>query len=120
MPYKIQNLAAFKRACAEFLSLREKVSVRSRKHRVKFFPDAEGVYYYRENRGHLVEVLQNASNVKTIIAHEYVHAWQQENGMGLDKKAHGLRFQEKAAELKAYLVVKGYAIGPIFRAGVDL
>ena len=120
MPYKIPNLAAFKRACAEFLNLREKLSVRSRKHRVKFFPDAEGVYYYRENRGHLVEVLQNASNVKTIIAHECVHAWQQENGMGLAKKAHGLRFQEKAAELRAYLVAKGYAIGPIFREGADL
>lgn len=120
MAYKILNLTAFKRDCAQFLKLREKVSVRSRKHRVKFFPDAEGVYYYREDRGHLVEVLQNASNVKTIIAHEYVHAWQQENGMGLDKVAHGLRFQEKAAELRAYLVAKGYAIGSIFRKGVDL
>jgi hypothetical protein len=56
-------------------------------------------------------------DLNTIIAHEFIHAWQLENG--ITGKMHGKRFQNMAEELQDELESYGYILDPIYREDID-
>lgn len=57
-------------------------------------------------------------HLNTILAHEFVHAWQFENNIG--GKNHNKRFQSKAAKLQDYLIGAGFDIGELYRPDIDI
>lgn len=123
MRYTIPRFAEFKRVCVEFLNLEKPVQIRTKEagRRIFDFEKGAAAAGYRFNRGkHEIEAHRTSGrgNIKTLLAHEFVHAWQEEHDpKGSD---HGLRFQEKAEQLKAVLKSKGFVIGRIYIKELDL
>lgn len=56
-------------------------------------------------------------NIETLIAHELVHAWQEETGA---EDTHGDSFVQMAGQLQDYLLAAGHNIGPIYDPETDL
>lgn len=56
--------------------------------------------------------------MESIIAHEFVHAWQAEYRP--NSAVHGRVFQNKAKELEDYLVSKGFAVSALYMKGIDV
>jgi hypothetical protein len=70
-----------------------------------------------QHRIHITMQEIETYHLNTVVAHEFVHAWQMENGKR--KELHGKHFQRKALELQGYLKLCGYDIGAIYRKGID-
>jgi hypothetical protein len=101
--------------CTMYLSLHAKVEVKLR----TSFP-----YKMRNTRAyhtgwlkgdkpikHVINILvseEDARNTDTVIAHEFVHAWQTE--YYINSKTHGKRFAKMCFELREFLNNNGYNI----------
>lgn len=59
----------------------------------------------------------NLYDLNTIVAHEFVHAWQTENK--IKGRTHGKQFQKMALRLQVSLLAKGFNIKDIYRPDID-
>lgn len=55
--------------------------------------------------------------VNELIAHEFIHAWQEENNID---DVHGYPFQSMAHILEQYLATSGIEISSLYIEGIDL
>lgn len=59
--------------------------------------------------------------VRELIAHEFVHAWQEENGHAADNPCHNETFRYLAKSLRMYLKGAGYAnLGKFYLKELDI
>ncbi len=56
-------------------------------------------------------------DVLSVIAHEFVHAWQTEKHP--KSKEHGRTFQRKATQLRAALKILGFNLAPLYLPDTD-
>lgn len=112
-------------ACIAYLEIKRPIDIRFVT-RLKY--KGWHAYHTTLNKGdkilkHVIKVSLAATfdsrrDVDTVIAHEFVHAWQAEYA---PKSAmHGKVFAEKAFELRARLITDGFDIGEdIYDAEID-
>lgn len=112
-------------ACVAYLEIQRPIDIRFVT-RLKY--KGWHAYHTTLNKGdkilkHVIKVSLAATfdsrrDVDTVIAHEFVHAWQAEYA---PKSAmHGKVFAEKAFELRARLITDGFDIGEdIYDAEID-
>lgn len=100
--------------CREYLNIRANVEVKFRSKFPRNMNGARGFHnaWIRNKKvvRHVIQVLleTDARNAETIIAHEFVHAWQSE--CAPNSATHGKRFADTAQKLRLYLLGKGFNI----------
>lgn len=100
--------------CIKYLEIKANVEV---KFRTKFPRNMKGTRAYhnawvRNNKviRHVIQLLmiEDARDAETVIAHEFVHAWQDEYAP--KSAVHGVKFQVMATRLREYLNENGFNI----------
>ena len=110
-------------ACVEYLDIRRpyRVSLQNRIKNPDWFAYCTATIDNKGNvlRHNIVVTMQDMLkyDLNTIIAHEFVHAWQFENH--IKGRNHGKKFQNKAMKLAEYLNLCGFNIGEIYRPDID-
>lgn len=100
-------------ACIEFLNIKAPVSIRFQTEIMNKKWRAYHISWAIDKKitRHVIRIRvmpDDGRNCETIIAHEFIHAWQSEYAKR--SKVHGIQFQRKAKELREYLVSEGYDI----------
>lgn len=109
--------------CVQFLGITKPYSIKlvSRKRK-----DATAVYVTWFNRkyskivNHDIKVYlgnEDLRDVETLIAHEFIHAWQAEYAP--NSKSHGRKFQQKAQELYDFLESHYYYLPDMYLPDTD-
>lgn len=101
--------------CIEILGITKPVDIRLKTRLPRKYKDTRAIHYtWIEDNGdilrHVIQVamIEDDRNLETIIAHEFIHAWQAEYKP--KDRVHGKGFQNVALTLLGYLVSKGYNI----------
>ena len=109
----------------EYLDIKKPIRIEIKN---RIYKNSAGVHWVdRLDNGkikcHIIKVSLNQisedRNMNTVIAHEFVHAWQAEH-KPFKKIAHNNTFQNKAKDFQRYLHRIGFDIQPLYRKGVDV
>lgn len=107
----MENLIA---ACIAFLNIKCPVDIRLKSNLAKKYSNCRALYYswtkHDKPIKHIIQVQlsDDSRNLDTIIAHEFVHAWQAEYRP--KSKVHGKSFQDMALNLRGFLCAEGFDI----------
>lgn len=112
-------------ACTELLEIKSPVRIEFRD---RIYKNSAGVHWamvtdknkvkYHVIKASLPQIADSMRNLETIIAHEFVHAWQAEY-KPIKKKMHTITFARKAQYLQHSLKKLGFKLNPIYMPDHD-
>jgi hypothetical protein len=110
--------------CRVFLNIEKPIHLDIRP---KIWKDAAGAHWGmvfpdKKIKNHVIKICYNGlcedRSFNTVLAHEFVHAWQMEN-KPWRKKAHTKTFIDKAKELETFLIGEGFKVKDIYNPELD-
>ena len=109
--------------CKVFLGIQKPIHFELR---ARIYKNSAGVHWANKKGDtilkHVIKISYNQitdeRNFETVLAHEFVHAWQAEY-KPFKKIAHNKTFANKAMELETFLLGEGFDVKDIFRADLD-
>jgi hypothetical protein len=110
--------------CVEYLDLKWPWEIKIKHSKGKGNLAEYTCWYYKSGkRKHIITVWfeavnQDTRNLESIIAHEFIHAWQEERGY---IEIHGPEFQRMATKLESFLFMRNFhEVDRIYIREVDL
>jgi hypothetical protein len=109
--------------CRVFLDIKKPIHFEFRE---RIYKNCAGVHWTNTKGDkiikHIIKIsynqLNEERNFETVLAHEFVHAWQAEY-KPFKKVAHNKTFVNRAKELETFLSIQGFKVKDIFNPDID-
>jgi hypothetical protein len=110
--------------CRVFLNIEKPIHLDIRP---RIWKGSAGVHWVmlfdnKKIKNHVIKISYNGlceeRDFNTVLAHEFVHAWQMEH-KPWKKNAHNKTFANKAKELETFLIGEGFKVKDIFNPDID-